>query len=125
MYLSSNTPKVRIFYQHQPIDITLDSGNVKSDLGAWFKARFPETIPHDAQEQPLKRGGFGGMESFTGYVLPEITFQLGETPFTLRQVEVVKETDNRLASGSLGADFLQSFKRITISYGKMFVKGEW
>ena len=124
MYLSSNTPKVRIFYQHQPIDITLDSGNVKSDLGAWFKARFPETIPHDAQEQPLKRGGFGGIESFTGYVLPEITFQLGETPFTLRQVEVVKETDNRLASGSLGADFLQSFKRITISYGKMFVKGE-
>ena len=124
MYLSSNTPKVRIFYQHQPIDITLDSGNVKSDLGAWFKERFPEAIPQDAQVQPLKRGGFGGIESFTGYVLPEITFQLGETPFTLRQVEVVNDTENRLAAGSLGTDFLQTFKRVTINYDKMFVKGE-
>ena len=124
MYLSSNTPKVRIFYQQQPIDITLDSGNVKSDLGAWFKERFPEAIPQDAQVQPLKRGGFGGIESFTGYVLPEITFQLGETPFTLRQVEVVNDTENRLAAGSLGTDFLQTFKRVTINYDKMFVKGE-
>ncbi|HJA87218.1 MAG TPA: retropepsin-like domain-containing protein [Candidatus Parabacteroides intestinavium] len=124
MYLSSNTPKIRIFYQQQPIDITMDSGNVKSDLGAWFKERFPEAIPQDAQERPLKRGGFGGIESFTGYVLPEITFQLGATPFTLRQVEVVNDAENRLAAGSLGADFLQAFKRVTINYDQMFVKGE-
>ena len=124
MYLSSNTPKVRIYYQHQPIDITLDSGNVKSDLGAWFKERFSDAIPQDAQERPLKRGGFGGIESFTGYVLPEIIFQLGATPFTLRQVEVVNDAENRLAAGSLGTDFLQAFKRVTINYNKMFVKGE-
>lgn len=124
MYLSSNTPKIRIFYQQQPIDITMDSGNVKSDLGAWFKERFPKAIPQDAQERPLKRGGFGGVESFTGYVLPEITFQLGATPFTLRQVEVVNDAENRLAAGSLGTDFLQAFKRVTINYDKMFVKGE-
>ena len=124
MYLSSNTPKIRIFYQQQPIDITMDSGNVKSDLGAWFKERFPEAIPQDAQERPLKRGGFGGIESFTGYVLPEITFQLGATPFTLRQVEVVNDAENRLAAGSLGTDFLQAFKRVTINYDQMFVKGE-
>lgn len=124
MYLSSNTPKIRIFYQQQPIDITMDSGNVKSDLGAWFKERFPKAIPQDAQERPLKRGGFGGVESFTGYVLPEITFQLGATPFTLRQVEVVNDAENRLAAGSLGADFLQAFKRVTINYDQMFVKGE-
>lgn len=124
MYLSSNTPKIRIFYQHQPIDITFDSGNVKSDLDAWFKEHFPDAIPQDAQERPLKRGGFGGVESFTGYVLPEITFQLGATPFTLRQVEVVNDAENRLAAGSLGTDFLQAFKRVTINYDKMFVKGE-
>lgn len=124
MYLSSNTPKIRIFYQQQPIDITMDSGNVKSDLGAWFKERFPEAIPQDAQERSLKRGGFGGVESFTGYVLPEITFQLGATPFTLRQVEVVNDAENRLAAGSLGTDFLQAFKRVTINYDQMFVKGE-
>ena len=122
MYLSSNTPKVRIYYQHQPIDILLDSGNVKSDFGAWFKERFPETIPHDAQEQPLKRGGFGGIASITGYILPEITFQVEETPFTLYQVEIVKEANNNLASGSLGTDFLQAFKQITINYDKMFVQ---
>lgn len=124
MYLSSNTPKIRIFYQQQPIDITMDSGNVKSDLGAWFKERFPDAIPQDAQERSLKRGGFGGVESFTGYVLPEITFQLGATPFTLRQVEVVNDAENRLAAGSLGTDFLQAFKRVTINYDQMFVKGE-
>ena len=98
------------------------SGNVKSDFGAWFKERFPETIPHDAQEQPLKRGGFGGIASITGYILPEITFLLEETPFTLYQVEIVKEANNNLASGSLGTDFLQAFKQITINYDKMFVR---
>ena len=124
MYLSSNTPKVRIYYQHQPIDTTLDSGNVKSHLGTWFKERFPEAIPHDAQEQPLKRGGFGGIETLTGYILPEITFHLGTTPFTLHQAEVVKEANSRWSVGSLGTDFLQAFKRVTINYEKMFVKGE-
>lgn len=119
MYLSSNTPKVRVSYQQQPFDITLDSGNAKSDLGAAFTARFPEVIPPDAQAQPLKKGGFGGIKHFSGYVLPEITLQLDGKPFTLRQIEVSRETD-----GSLGTDFLQAFKRVTINYQKMFVRGE-
>ena len=134
MYLSSNTPQVRISYDGHPLDLIFDTGNVKSDLGNKFAETFPEnkfaeTFPDAIEgltEQTTSRGGFGGISQTKAVVLPEFRFEVAGSTVTLYNTEVIKNTESgsQLFSGSLGADFVLSFKRLVINYQSMFIRGE-
>lgn len=125
MYLSSNTPQVRISYSGHPFDLIFDTGNVKSDLGNKFAETFPDAIEGLA-EQTTSRGGFGGISQTKAVVLPEFRFEVAGSTVKLYNTEVVKNTESgsQLFSGSLGADFVLSFKRLVINYQNMFIRGE-
>ena len=125
MYLSSNTPQVRISYSGHPFDLIFDTGNVKSDLGNKFAETFPDAIEGLA-EQTTSRGGFGGISQTKAVVLPEFRFEVAGSIVKLCNTEVVKNTESgsQLFSGSLGADFVLSFKRLVINYQNMFIRGE-
>ena len=125
MYLSSNTPQVRISYNGQPFDLIFDTGNVKSDLGNKFTKTFPDAIDGLA-EKITSRGGFGGISQTKVVVLPEFHFEVAGSTVTLHDTEVIKNTESssQLFSGSLGADFVLSFKRLVINYQNMFICGE-
>lgn len=125
MYLSSNTPQVRISYNGQPFDLIFDTGNVKSDLGNKFTKTFPDAIDGLA-EKITSRGGFGGISQTKAVVLPEFHFEVAGSTVTLHDTEVIKNTESssQLFSGSLGADFVLSFKRLVINYQNMFICGE-
>ena len=125
MYLSSNTPQVRISYNGQPFDLIFDTGNVKSDLGNKFTKTFPDAIDGLA-EKITSRGGFGGISQTKVVVLPEFHFEVAGSTVTLHDTEVIKDTESssQLFSGSLGADFVLSFKRLVINYQNMFISGE-
>ena len=123
MYLSSNTPQVRISYDGHPLDLIFDTGNVKSDLGNKFAETFPDAI-EGLTEQTTSRGGFGGISQTKAVVLPEFRFEVAGSTVTLYNTEVIKNTESgsQLFSGSLGADFVLSFKRLVINYQSMFIK---
>lgn len=125
MYLSSNTPQVRISYNGQPFDLIFDTGNVKSYLGNKFTKTFPDAIDGLA-EKITYRGGFGGISQTKVVVLPEFHFEVAGSTVTLHDTEVIKDTESssQLFSGSLGADFVLSFKRLVINYQNMFICGE-
>lgn len=125
MYLSSNTPQVRISYDGHPLDLIFDTGNVKSDLGNKFAETFPDAI-EGLTEQTTSRGGFGGISQTKTVVLPEFRFEVAGSTVTLYNTEVIKNTESssQLFSGSLGADFVLSFKRLVINYQSMFIRGE-
>ena len=125
MYLSSNTPQVRISYNGQPFDLIFDTGNVKSDLGNKFAKTFPDAI-EGLTEHTTSRGGFGGISQIKAVTLPRFRFETAGSTVTLHDTEVIKntESDNHLFSGSLGADFVLSFKRLVINYQDMFIRGE-
>lgn len=125
MYLSSNTPQVRISYNGQPFDLIFDTGNVKSDLGNKFAKTFPDAIEGLA-EHTTSRGGFGGISQIKVVTLPRFCFEAAGSTVTLHDTEVIKntESDSQLFSGSLGADFVLSFKRLVINYQDMFIRGE-
>lgn len=125
MYLSSNTPQVRINYNGQPFDLIFDTGNVKSDLGNKFAKTFPDAID-GLTEQSTSRGGFGGISQIKAVTLPEFCFEAAGSTVTLHNTEVIKNTENdsQLFSGSLGVDFVLSFKRLVINYQNMFIRGE-
>lgn len=124
MFLSSNTPNVRIEYEGQPFDLVFDTGNVKSDLGNSFAQMFPEALS-GLEEHESSRGGFGGVSQVKAVTLPKFSFSLSGRPVTLHNTEVLKESaESQLFSGSLGADFVLSFKRLIINYENMFIRGE-
>lgn len=125
MYLSSNTPQVRISYNGQPFDLIFDTGNVKSDLGNKFTKTFPNAIDGLA-EKITSRGGFGGISQTKAVVLPEFHSEVAGSTVTLHDTEVIKDTESssQLFSSSLGADFVLSFKRLVINYQNMFISGE-
>lgn len=125
MFLSSNTPNVRIEYDGEAFDMIFDTGNVKSDLGNKFAETFPDAIEGLA-EQATSRGGFGGISQTKAVVLPEFRFEVAGSTVKLCDTEVIKNTESgsQLFSGSLGADFVLSFKRLVINYKSMFICGE-
>ena len=125
MFLSSNTPKVRIEYEGQPFDMVFDTGNVKSNLGNEFVQMFPETLS-GLPEHESSFGGFGGVSKTEAVTLPEFVFSLSGQPITLRDTEVWMgpSSGSQLFYSSLGADFILSFRRLVINYKNMFVRGE-
>lgn len=125
MYLSSNTPQVRICYNGQPFDLIFDTGNVKTDLGNKFAITFPDAIEGLA-EQTTSRGGFGGISQTKAVTLPRFCFEAAGSIVTLHDTEVIKNTDfnSQLFSDSLGVDFVLAFKRLVINYQNMFICGE-
>lgn len=125
IYLSSNTPQVRINYNGHPFDLIFDTGNVKTDLGNKFAQTFPDALDGLAA-RTTSRGGFGGISQTQAVVLPEFRFEVAGSTVTLYDTEIIKnpESGSQLFSGSLGADFVLSFKRLVINYQNMFVRGE-
>lgn len=125
MFLSSNTPQVRIAYDGQPLDLIFDTGNVKSDLGNKFAKTFPDAVD-GLSEQMTSRGGFGGISNTEAVTLPKFCFEVAGSTVTLYDTEVITktETDSQLFAGSLGADFVLAFKRLAINYQNMFIREE-
>ncbi|WP_303014071.1 retropepsin-like aspartic protease [uncultured Bacteroides sp.] len=124
MYLASNTPHVRIGYEGKSFDVIFDSGNVKSNLGSYFFEQFPEAVA-GLEEHASQRGGFGGISEFKVVTLPEFSFTVAGSPVVLYNIDVAKSNSktNQLMSGSLGCDFILSFKRLTVNYKNMFIQG--
>ena len=125
MFLSSNTPIIRIEYEGKPFDMVFDTGNVKSNLGNEFAQMFPEALS-GLPEHESRFGGFGGVSKTKAVTLPEFVFSLSGQPVTLRDTEVWMgpSSGSQLFNSSLGADFILSFRRLVINYKNMFVRGE-
>ena len=124
MFLSSNTPIIRIEYEGKPFDMVFDTGNVKSNLGNEFAQMFPEVLS-GLPEHESRFGGFGGVSKTKAVTLPEFGFSLSGQPVTLHDTEVWMESSgSQLSYSSLGADFVLAFKRLIINYKNMFVRGE-
>ena len=126
MYLSGNIPRVRIEYGGKPFEMVFDTGNVKSSLDGAFAQRFPDAVA-GLERHATRHGGFGGIEEFEAVTLPEFRFLVAGRDVMLHDTEVVYDgagTATLLTVGSLGADFVRSFRRLTISYRQMFIRGE-
>lgn len=125
MYLSGNIPRVRIEYAGSPLELIFDTGNVKSDLDGGFAQRFPEAVAGLARHE-TRHGGFGGIGEFEAVTLPEFRFRAAGRDVVLHDTEVLcneAEDGSLLSAGSLGADFVRSFRQLTINYRRMFIRG--
>lgn len=120
MYISSNIPQIRVEIQGKPNVITFDTGNVKSTLAGLFIQQYPELVS-GLEKRTTFCGGFGGIKPREVYTLPEFSLRLFDQSVTLRQTDVDLSCGG---FGSLGTDFVLAFKRLTINYESMYVRGE-
>ncbi|HIY13829.1 MAG TPA: retropepsin-like domain-containing protein [Candidatus Alistipes cottocaccae] len=126
MYLSGGIPRVRIEYEGLHFEMIFDTGNVKSDLDSGFAGRFPDAVAGLAQHT-TRRGGFGGIEKVEAVTLPEFRFRAAGHDIVLHDTEVISSGPEGGVvpyNGSLGADFVRAFRRLTINYERMFIRGE-
>lgn len=126
MYLSGGIPRVGIEYEGLPFEMIFDTGNVKSDLDSGFAGRFPDAVAGLAQHT-TQRGGFGGIEKVEAVTLPEFRIHAAGRDIALHDTEVIcsgPEGGAMPYNGSLGADFVRAFRRLTINYERMFIRGE-
>lgn len=106
------------------LKMNFDTGNVKTTLsGNYFhkhKSHIEKSIPLTKGEQ----GGFGGVHVVNQYILPTIPVKLNGRECTLDNVAVIMD-DHSLQEdeyGSLGVDFIRSYKTVVINFEKMFVE---
>ena len=126
MYLSGGIPRVRIEYEGLHFEMIFDTGNVKSDLDSGFAGRFPDAVAGLAQHT-TRRGGFGGIEKVEAVTLPEFRFRAAGHDIVLHDTEVISSGPEGGVvpyNGSLGADFVRTFRQLTINYERMFIRGE-
>ena len=126
MYLSGNIPRVRIEYDGEPFEMVFDTGNVKSSLDSGFAQRFPDAVAGLARHK-TRHGGFGGIEEVQAVTVFAVRIRGARRDITPPDTEVTcrgGEGHPLLTVGSLGADFVRSFRRLTISYERMFLRGE-
>lgn len=123
--LSPNTPSARIEYGGMPFDIAFNTGSARSDLGIGFARAFPDAVA-GLEEHEATRDGYGITVTVGAVTIPEFRFRVGDTEAVLPDVEAVtRSTVGSLAGkGMLGADFVLSFRRLTINYDNMFIRGE-
>lgn len=121
LVLTANMPTLWIECGSTPMGIVFDTGNVRSDLGVRFALRFPE-LARGVETHEVERGGFGGMITARAAILPAFGFTVAGVPVTLHDVDLY--LDAGAPDGSLGADFVRTFRRLTINYEKMFVRPE-
>ena len=98
---------------------------MKSDLDGGFAQRFPEAVAGLARHK-TRHGGFGGIGEFEAVTLPEFRIRAAGRDVVLHDTEVLcngAEGGSLLSAGSLGADFVRSFRQLTINYRQMFIRG--
>lgn len=112
---------MRIEYAGSHFEMIFDTDNVKSDLDSGFAQRFPDAVA-GLVRHATRRGGFGDIRKVVAVTLPEFRFHTAGCDKVLHDTEVFcneAEGGMLLTVGSLGADFVRSFRRLTINYERI------
>jgi len=86
-------------------------------------------IDKEGVKETISGGGFGGVRTFEVLRLPSIPMRLGDTSFQLKNIQVEcnasdAESYQNGEDGSLGMDFINLFRRITINFDSMYLDVE-
>lgn len=104
-----------------------DTGNVRADLFTPYYLRHKEMIDRDGVKDSYRGGGFGGMQTVNVIRLAHVPLTVSGVNFYIANIPVSSEAVTKVQKkedGSMGMDFINQFKKITINYDKMFMTVE-
>jgi len=118
-----NSTVVQVFSQSRPLEFTLDTGAIDTDLNPVFAATFPDLLKQSGIPEVHSITGVGGTNSYDSVLLPSVTFEVGGSAVTLKPAHVyTKYGLTSWAAGNLGNDLLHQAQTITLDFHAMTLR---
>ncbi len=105
---------------------TLDTGAVATDLNANFAGQFSEVVHASGTKGTQEITGLGGTVLLEAVTLPEVAFEIGTTPVTLRPAHVTLQRNPAMGGecciGNVGLDLLMQTDGFVIDFSTMTLR---
>lgn len=129
LWLYERALYLKAFSGEQRVRFIFDTGNVKADMFYPYYQKHKEWIDKEGVMDTITGGGFGGVRSLEVLRLSSIPMRIGDVSFEMKNIQVecnppASESFQNGEDGSLGMDFVNLFRRITLNLDSMFLNVE-
>jgi predicted aspartyl protease len=127
LLLSYGQPYLKAYSNTEKLLFHFDTGNVKTNLNNYYYEKHKEELDKTGDKKTVPRGGYGGILFVDAYQIPKFPLTVGSCNFELTNVEVLLHETfyfGNKEDGSLGMDFITTFRKVIINFDDMFVKVE-
>lgn len=129
MWLYDGGLRLKVFSGDERLRFVFDTGNVRADMFYPYYQRHKELIEKEGVKESITGGGFGGVRTVEVFRVPSIPLRLGDTSFEMENIQVEykapgPESFQGGEDGSLGMDFINLFRRITLNIDSMYLEVE-
>lgn len=129
MWLYDGALRLKVFSGDERLRFVFDTGNVRADMFYPYYQRHKEWIEKEGVKECITGGGFGGVRTVEVFRVPSIPLRLGDTSFEMENIQVEykapgPESFQGGEDGSLGMDFINLFRRITLNIDSMYLEVE-
>lgn len=117
-------PIVRVMVGHKPLEFSLDTGAINTDLNPVFAKDLPRLVSSGKKEKRTITG-FGGTSSFDSVVLSSLVLEVGGKDVELAPAHVFVSGGlggGSLFAGNLGNDLLNQAHTITLDFRVMSLR---
>ncbi|MCZ4696446.1 hypothetical protein DWB61_17440 [Ancylomarina euxinus] len=117
---------IQLVQNSETILMHFDTGSSLSNMSHLYFADNKDTIEQIALKDSIRLAGYGGVSYQAGYKLPKLDFILNEKYFEMKDIAVYTENimNQWNERGCLGANFVQKFNKVIVSYKNMFIELE-
>jgi predicted aspartyl protease len=126
MYIEALQPVVQLHSGADTLLFLMDTGATGTSLSAQYYSNHREAVEHSGTLQRSSRGGAGGVEETTGYLLKNFPYILGSKTGVLPEISVdtTSYTNSKHYDGVLGQDVLAQFNKMILNFQYMYVDFE-
>jgi len=127
LLLVGGQPYLKAYSNTERLIFHFDTGNQKTDLENVYYKKHKEKLDKIGEKKNVRRGGHGGIRFIDSYQIPKFPLTVGDCNFELTGVDVLLDNSSAFQGnedGSLGMDFITTFRKVIINFDDMFVKVE-
>ena len=127
LLVANMQPYLKAYSKTDTLILHFDTAGETTDLSNVYYKKHKEELDKIGNRKTVRRGGYGGIKYIDSYQIPKFSLTVGDFNFELTAVDVLFENPFTFlsgADGSLGTDFITSFKKVIINFDEMFVKVE-
>lgn len=117
---------IQLVQNSEKILMHFDTGSSLSNMNNFYFTDNKDLIERTALSDSIKLAGYGGITYQAGYKLPKLGFILSMKKFEMEDISVYTENimNQWNESGCFGANFVQKFNKVIVSYKNMFIELE-
>jgi predicted aspartyl protease len=123
--LNGLDPVIALKVGKDTLAFNFDSGASSSDFSAAYFEKNKAFVKKNGIKKTEGMGGAGGVQKVEVYILPAVSFTLGNRTVSVDSVSVLtkKMVPNEKLYGNIGQDFTKKFSKLIYNFKYMYIKG--